>query len=460
MGTVRIFGHYLQARTILLGACEFLIVMAIVDAAAYLRFPRQASGHWAGVLLVAVVVSVSLVSVGLYDRHLRAKGRRLVRRLVVGLAAAAVLLTLIFHFVPALYIGPGVLGPAAGGVFVALLCTHALAYRNFENWSVGRRILIYGAGHNAADILARLRRRSDWVALNLIGCLPAAGEEVCVQPAYRLEPTEDLAEFARRRGVQEVIIAMDDRRRGFPAQALMSCRLEGILVSDMMAFYERHAGKIKTNLLHPSYIILSDGFSKRWSWRVGKRLLDFTSAALLLCLAWPFMLAAAIAIKYEEGWCASVFYRQPRVGQFGQPYTIIKFRSMRQEKGGQPARWAAKNDDRITRVGRVLRQCRIDELPQLFNVLRGDMSFVGPRPEQPAIVEALRENLAFYDLRHRVRPGITGWAQISYPYGASNEDSLEKLQFDLYYVKNGSLFLDLIIIMRTVEVVLFGKGAR
>jgi sugar transferase (PEP-CTERM system associated) len=232
-------------------------------------------------------------------------------------------------------------------------------------------------------------------------------------------------------------------------------------VIDLQGFFERETGKLKLDILNPSWMIFSDGFNQGKGQSTQKRIFDVVVSLGLLALSWPLMLLVALAIKLEGGGRGSILYRQIRVGQHWRLFNVYKFRSMREDaEAGGKAQWAKENDDRVTRVGRFIRKTRLDELPQIFNVLKGDMSFVGPRPERPEFVTQLSEQIPYFAERHRVKPGITGWAQICYPYGASEKDSLEKLQFDLYYIKNYSLFLDLVIILQTAHAVVAGKGGR
>ncbi len=254
---------------------------------------------------------------------------------------------------------------------------------------------------------------------------------------------------------------MDDRRRHFPMDQLLECRLEGVEINELVTFLERETGKVRLDILNPSWMIFSEGFRQGRAQGVLERLFDVVASFGLLALAAPFMLLTAAAIKLSDGWRAPIFYRQVRVGQYGKPFELLKFRSMREdaERDGQ-AQWAQKNDSRITRVGSFIRTTRIDELPQVLNVLRGEMSFVGPRPERPAFVEQLNETIPYYRERHSIKPGITGWAQLCYPYGSSEQDAMEKLQYDLYYVKNHSLIFYIAILVQTVEVIVWGKGAR
>jgi sugar transferase (PEP-CTERM system associated) len=280
-------------------------------------------------------------------------------------------------------------------------------------------------------------------------------------PADRLvRRPPDLFRWSIENEIDEVVLAMDDRRRDFPMDDLLECRLAGIDVLELSSFLERETGKVRLDVTNPSWIVLGEGFRESSHLLVIERMFDVVVSLLLLIPALPLMLLTAIAIRIEDGLRAPILYRQIRVGRYNKPFQVLKFRSMRQNAEEDGAVWAVANDPRITRVGACIRKTRIDELPQLLNVLRGDMSFVGPRPERPEFVDELAKRLPYYRSRHAVKPGITGWAQLCYPYGASDQDALEKLQYDLYYVKHRSFLLDLAIVLQTVEVVLWGKGAR
>ena len=272
---------------------------------------------------------------------------------------------------------------------------------------------------------------------------------------------DTLFEIARANQADEIVVAVDDRRGTLPVNQLLKCKLGGIEVLDLPSFLERETGKIRIEFVNPSCFIFSEGFRISATRTATKRAVDIGVSALALLAAWPIMLMAAIAIKLEDGLRAPVLYRQTRVGYHGHTFSLLKFRSMivGAESDGE-ARWAQKNDPRITRVGRVLRQLRIDELPQVINVLDGKMSLVGPRPERPEFVRELGGSIPYYDERHTLKPGITGWAQLKYQYGSSEHDAIEKLQYDLYYIKHHSLLLDLVIMLQTAEVILWGKGAR
>jgi len=324
-----------------------------------------------------------------------------------------------------------------------------------------RQILVIGAG----DTAARIARLADSHAIHpfkIKAFVKMAHEPVCV-PCISLDlgqsqNPDSLVNYAREQGVREIVIATSERR-GLPVHPLLRCKLAGIRTTDFLSFWERECGRVNIDVLQPSWLVFSDGFRVGRLVSLSKRLFDIAVSVFLLIFTAPILLASAIAIKLDSP--GPVFYRQVRVGLHGHPFTILKFRSMavKAEQEGSP-QWACLNDDRVTRVGSVIRKIRIDELPQLLNVLWGAMSFVGPRPERPHFVEQLAAQIPFYRERHSVKPGITGWAQISYRYGASLEDAREKLSYDLYYVKNRGLFLDFVILMETVRVVLWADGGR
>jgi len=273
-------------------------------------------------------------------------------------------------------------------------------------------------------------------------------------------PTASLHEWTTSRQIDEIVVVPDDRRGTLPMSELLECKQRGVEVTDLVRFLERESGRVKLTA-PPSWLVFSDGFHASPLRRAGKRLFDVVSALLLLAVGWPFMLLTALAIRLESGRGQPILYCQNRVGQGGHVFRLYKFRSMRTDaEAGGVARWASTDDPRTTRVGRVIRKLRLDELPQLWNVLNGEMSLIGPRPERPEFVAELAKNIPYYNLRHCVKPGLTGWAQLRYPYGSSAEDAAEKLTFDLFYVKNHNFRFDALIFIQTVEVVLFGRGAR
>lgn len=267
-----------------------------------------------------------------------------------------------------------------------------------------------------------------------------------------------LAELAREQNVEEIVVALDDRRDSMPVRALLDCKLAGLTITDYATFWERETGKVDLEALHPSWLIFSDGFVGGRPQAIVKRVFDLMSSLVLLAATFPLLCLTAILVRLDSP--GPIFYRQERVGLNGVPFPLLKFRSMANdaEKDGVP-RWAEVNDTRVTGVGRVIRLTRVDEIPQIINVMRGEMSFIGPRPERPFFVDRLKDLIPYYYERHRVKPGISGWAQLNYPYGASDEDAKQKFQFDLYYIKNYSLFLDLIVLVQTARVVMWPSGA-
>jgi sugar transferase (PEP-CTERM system associated) len=306
-----------------------------------------------------------------------------------------------------------------------------------------------------------MRRKTDQRGFKILGYVPIGDDPVAVPATCLLHPAKCLYQWTQRMGVDEIVVGPDDRRGTLPVDALLECKQRGVAVTELAEFFERDAGKIKMDLTNPSWLVFSDGFNISPVRRTVKRAFDESMAALVLAFEWQFKLVSALAIRLESGRGAPILYRQERVGENGKLFPVIKFRSMRTDaECDGVARWATKNDDRVTRVGRFIRKTRLDELPQLWNVLRGDMSIIGPRPERPQFVDDFNARIRYYSLRHCVKPGLTGWAQLRYPYGSSFEDAEEKLKFDLFYVKNHNFVFDLAILVQTVEVVLFGRGAR
>ncbi len=321
------------------------------------------------------------------------------------------------------------------------------------------RVMIFGAGP-AAKSVGKVLKKSD-PDIQIVGFYPSPTDtEISVLEQMVLPRSQSLSDTAYALNVDEIIIAVHERRGGIlPLRELLDCKLSGVNVLDLASYFERALGQIRLDSLKVGWLIFGDGFRQNLGRTVIKRLFDIVAASTLILLALPVMAITALLIVLEDGF--PILYRQERVGLNGRLFNVVKFRSMRKdaESDGKP-RWATANDDRTTRVGRIIRKLRIDELPQLFSVLSGDMSLVGPRPERPYFVDKLTRDIPFYAVRHSVKPGVTGWAQVSYHYGASVDDSIQKLQYDLYYVKNHTLFLDIVILFETVGVVLTGKGAQ
>lgn len=408
----------------------------------------------------AFVMILCMAAMGLYQLDSRLDMKDTLFRLMPSLLAGFGIMTLIFYLLPDLYLGRGILGLVMLLAFSGILMTRAA----FLKWSSLRLLesqaVVLGIGGRAREFVDRAKDGSRHRSLKIVGFVPLADEELQVPASSVLPRVDSLMSLVNRLKVREIIIAIQERRGGcFPIQDLLECKLNGVKVTDSAAFFEREQGKIRVNSLYPSWLIFGGGFDQSLLRTAIKRVFDVVASSILLIITLPVMVVTALCILLEDG--SPIFYRQERVGKGGKTFMVAKFRSMRNdaEKGGKP-QWALTNDPRVTRVGRIIRKLRIDELPQIFNVLNGDMSFVGPRPERPYFVNQLIAEIPYYNVRHSVKPGITGWAQVRYQYGASVEDAIEKLQYDLYYVKNHSLFLDVIILIETIEVVLLGKGGR
>jgi sugar transferase (PEP-CTERM system associated) len=326
-----------------------------------------------------------------------------------------------------------------------------------------RRVLIVGTGPDAQQVWGDLRSGEQWSGYEIVGFVPTAGQDGAMpagDAATVFDSRRRLVDLVREHRVTEIIVAVREQRGGgVPMDQLLDCRIGGVPIVDLAGFYERARNEVPVDSLKASWLVYGEGFVQGGVRQFTKRVFDVASSSVLLFLASPIMLLTALAIRLDSP--GPVLYRQERVGLSGRSFQCIKFRSMRTdaEKDGV-ARWASKNDSRITRVGAFIRKTRIDELPQLISVLSGEMSMVGPRPERPSFVSQLREQIPYYDLRHTVKPGLTGWAQVRYAYGASLEDARRKHQFDLYYVKNNSVLLDLQVLIETVSVVLFREGAH
>jgi sugar transferase (PEP-CTERM system associated) len=447
---------------------EVVVAVAAVYLASYLRYVTQPDPlhAWASglvellrALLFAAVIQLGLTALGLHQAQLRESWFGVLARQAVGFLLGWIGLVVLYYVLPQFRIGRGVLFIALVLAFAGILALRWAVGRMVDVEALKRRVLVLGAGRRAVTIVERMRRRADRRGFVLIGFVAQPGDEVRVPPAQLLDVDISLAEWARREQIDEIVAAVDDRRGGLPMDDLLACRQAGVDVTELSSFFERESGRLQLGLTDPSWLVFSEGFDASPLRRVSKRGFDLGIALALVLLVWPFMLLTALAIRLESGRGQPLLYRQVRVGEHGGDFEVVKFRSMRTdaEQDGV-ARWAQKNDDRITRVGRFIRKTRLDELPQLWNVVRGDMSFIGPRPERPEFVADLARQIRYYNLRHAVKPGLAGWAQLRYPYGASVKDAEEKLKYDLFYVKNHNLLFDLMILIQTVEVVLFGRG--
>ena len=453
----------MQLPIVLLLVLEAFVAAMSLELARWLvegHFPfDHLEAHWPEFVAFAGATVTGYAAMGLYNARSRERMRGIALRLVFGGVGAFVFMLPLAALLESFRADTKVFVFAATSTVVVAFLLR-LAYQNFLAEDLfKRRVLVYGAGRYANSI-ASLRRRSDRTGFEIVGFVRTPGDAIKVPEDRLVHPTNDLLRWCKSNDVDEIVVAMDDRRKAFPVHDLLQCRLNGVDCIELVSFLERETGRVRLDVLNPSWMIFSEGFRRSLPREATARLLDILASAALLAVAWPIMLAAVIAIVIEDGPRAPIFYRQRRVGKHGRPFDVLKFRSMRVDAESNGAQWAVKGDARVTRVGDFMRKTRVDELPQLLNVLRGDMRFVGPRPERPELVRGLEDRLPYYTERHSVKPGLTGWAQLCYPYGASEADSLQKLQYDLYYIKNRSLLFDIAVLVQTVEVILFGKGAR
>jgi sugar transferase (PEP-CTERM system associated) len=460
---VRLFNHWFASNTLLQVAFDALLLfLSVVLAVAFLN-----QGDMTSLLAVvpdALLFAFSMVAlntvVGLYQRNPGRTFAQTTARIVLSLMLAVPVAWAIFTYLPRDQEWDVTLRLAVPLGFVTFVAIRGLAAHSGVAPMFARRTLVLGTGAEAAAVEHSIAHLGQ--SVRFLGFYPAKKADAAHQvPGQRvLAEGMDLVDAARRYKVDEIIVAVRERRGGvLPLRELLDCKLMGVRVLDLSSYYERAVGQLRLNSLHASWLIFGDGFRQGFVRAVVKRLFDIVAALTLLLLALPVMAVTVIVIAIESGF--PVLYRQERVGQGGRLFEVVKFRSMRRdaEKDGKP-RWATSNDERITRTGRLIRKLRIDELPQLINVLRGDMSLVGPRPERPYFVDQLAREIPYYAVRHSVKPGVTGWAQVRYHYSASLDDAIQKLQYDLYYVKNHTLFLDIVVLFETVGVVLTGEGAH
>lgn len=415
-----------------------------------------------GCIVFVIIGFLSMAAMGLYRPLQRGTSREQLARILLGFTLASVTEGIIVSTIPMTSLPLKTVFMALGLSFL-VVCALRFGFNKLHTTDLFKhRVLVLGAGERACIIQDKLRRTSDRKGFQLMGYVRIEGDAAGIRQQDQLTVDLDhLAEFVERHKIREVILAADQHQAYLPMTELHECRLVGANVIDIASFIERESGKIPLRLMPPSWMACGNGYRiSRQLVRMAKRLFDILISLFLLILVWPIMLATALLIRLESGPGESILYQQTRVGLRGKPFKIYKFRSMRVDAEANGPVWARKGDQRVTAVGTFIRKYRIDELPQLFNILHGEMSFIGPRPERPEFVDKLARSLPYYDVRHQLKPGLTGWAQICYSYGSSEEDALEKLQYDLYYVKNFSFLLDTMILIQTVEVILFGKGAR
>jgi len=460
---IRLFKHYIPHAVLVLGLLDLGLLVLAGEVAWQVRARQIGMAiegfgeRWIALIGTAVVIWLAMIAVGVYGpnalRSLRFAGTRLLVAISLGIIALAVI-DFIFR---SDWFWRSTLLYTMGLAILVLLAARLLLNSFLGSAVFRRRVMVLGAGERAQR-LRNLAQRPE-SSFVIVAYIAMGDNQRLVEEAIPRSAIHDLGRFVENLGVSEVVLALQERRNALPLKDLLRIKTKGVHVNDFSSFIERETGRVDLDTLNPSWLIFSDGFSSaRMLSSAIKRIFDIIASLLVLVLTLPIIALFAVLVKLDSK--GPAFFRQTRVGLYGEPFTLIKLRSMRIDAEKDGAKWAEKDDPRITRLGRFMRKFRIDELPQAWSVLKGEMSFVGPRPEVPSFVESLEREIPFYAERHMVKPGITGWAQINYPYGASIEDSRRKLEYDLYYAKNYTPFLDLVILLQTLRVILWPEGAR
>jgi sugar transferase (PEP-CTERM system associated) len=459
----RMFKHYIPHAVLVLGILDFVLLLSAAETAWVIRAGQigmsvepMLTRIWP-LLTFAIALQLAMVAVGVYGIDSLLSLRFAAARLLVAISLGVIFLSLVNFVLPDSTLWRSNSLYAMGLSFISLFLARAILGNMLGSEGFKRRVLVLGAGPRAARIRKLAEDRG--AGFIVVGHVSMNDCESVIPTAINRAHIENLPEHVTLLNASEVVLALEERRKALPLNDLIRVKTTGVHVNELSSFLERETGRVDLDTVNPSWLIFSDGFSagRRIS-SAAKRLFDIAASLTLLILSAPIVALTAIAIMLESK--GPAFYRQTRVGLFNEPFSLIKLRSMRQDAEVAGAVWAQENDPRVTRIGRIIRKLRIDELPQAWNVLRGDMSFVGPRPERPEFVADLEKKLKYFAERHMVKPGITGWAQINYPYGASLEDSRHKLEYDLYYAKNYTPFLDVLILLQTLRVVLWPDGAR
>jgi len=483
MVSFKIFNHHFRTAFTFLLVAELLLLILFTYLAVYFRFqifefqPNIESLEYLPLKAItfAIVMILAMIAMGQYQTP-APKGRYyfpiIVQKTTISLTLGSLGLLVVYYLFPRVLIGRGIFGYAILCSLIGLSILRTLVYSKFDGKTLRRKILVLGVGDLAKNILefdkglsknnTSVRALAPPYASYVIhGFVQIGDEDIEISDKFLVNIGDDLVQYCYEYDIDEIVLAIGDRRKKMPVDELLHCKLASINVIDFVAFWEREKGMLRLDMLNPSWLIFSDGGATGAVGNMLSRLFDILFSFIILLSMFPILIVTAILIYAENGFKGPIFYRQVRVGLGGVSFNLLKFRSMvvDAEKDGQ-AQWASQTDSRVTRIGKFIRKVRIDELPQLVNIFRGDMSIVGPRPERPEFVSTLENQIPFFGARHSVKPGLAGWAQLKYPYGASEEDAYNKLQYDLYYVKNHSIFMDAMILLQTVEVILLGKGAR
>ncbi len=457
--------RYLSLRKLGVIVAETMLLMACVLGAYYLRLHQSAfaslgySQTLFKALLIAVVFQFSLHLSDVYGFRRSRSSKEYAIRLCRALTMASGGLCVLFFMAPGLMVGRGVFAISLVLSSVFLVLWHTLLRVYWDKRTPHTNLLVLGTGNLAREVVKEILCHPE-LGIKAIGFVddnPRLVGTSIVNPSV-IGVYQDLPQLVAKHKVGRIIVGLQDRRGKLPIKELLDFKTQGIAVEDVTSFYERVAGKIPIENLRPSWMVFNSGFSVSRSMLAKKRIFSLAASTMLLLLFSPIILLLMVLIKLDSK--GPIFYKQERVGRDGKSFRLVKFRSMRENAEAETGPvWSAEHDDRVTRLGRIMRRLRLDELPQLFNVFRGDMSLVGPRPERPHFVQRLSEQIPFYPLRHVIRPGITGWAQINYGYASSLDNTVEKLQYDLFYIKNMSWVLDSLILLETVKTVLVEKGS-
>jgi sugar transferase (PEP-CTERM system associated) len=460
---IRLFKHYIPHAVLLLGLLDLALLLVASELAWQLRAGQigmeidSLTSRWVPLMGTAMVIWLAMIAVGVYGPHALRSLRFAGARVLVAISLGIIALAVIEFVFPSDMLWRSTLLYTMGLAILLLVADRLLLNSFLGSSAFRRRVMVLGAGDRAQ----RLRELGDKSesGFAIVAYIAMSEEHRVVEEAIPRAAIHDLGRFVENLGVSEVVLALQERRNALPLKDLLRIKTKGVHVNDFSSFIERETGRVDLDTVNPSWLIFSDGFSSsRMFSSAVKRIFDITASVILLGLTLPLIVLFAGLVKLDSK--GPAFFRQKRVGLYGETFTLIKLRSMRTDAEKDGAKWAEENDPRVTRLGRFIRKVRIDELPQTWSVLKGEMSFVGPRPEVPSFVESLEEEIPFYGERHMVKPGITGWAQINYPYGASVEDSRCKLEYDLYYAKNYTPFLDFVILLQTLRVILWPEGAR
>ncbi|MFN3450609.1 MAG: TIGR03013 family XrtA/PEP-CTERM system glycosyltransferase [Sphingorhabdus sp.] len=461
---IRLFKHYIPYAVLFLALIDFCLLVAAAETAWVIRAHQigmqvdHIGNRFGQLFTFAASVHVAAMAVGVYGPDALQSLRFAIARLLVAVSLGVIFQSVMAFMIPGATLWRSNSLYAMVFAFLFLATSRAILGSLVGGQSFKRRLLVLGAGARAQRI--KELEAKPGTGFVVVGFIAMDEAKRVIPEAINRSAVYNLADYVEKLGTSEVVLALEERRNALPLDDLLRIKTTGVHVNDISTFLERETGRVDLDSVNPSWLIFSDGFSsgRRLS-GIAKRLFDITASSVLLFFTAPVILLFALLVKLESK--GPAFYRQVRVGLFGQPYSVLKLRSMRVDaEASGKAVWAQKDDSRITLVGKFIRKVRIDELPQTWNVLKGEMSFVGPRPERPEFVADLEQQLSYYAERHMVKPGITGWAQVNYPYGASIEDSRHKLEYDLYYAKNYTPFLDLLILLQTVRVVLWPDGAR